>query len=434
MENIDFSKLSDIVQKTIDANKNLVKKDNNYWYKLNYPTYDSKEIISAIQSLLNYETTMGKKVLKFEEKFSNYIENKYSIFVNSGSSADLLAIKSIINSKEFNLKQGDKVLVPAITWPTQVWSIKQAGLEPILFDCSIDNFNPDISTVPENLLKEAKGVFITHILGTCCDMDELLNYCEKYQLVLLEDSCEALGAKFKKKTLGTFGSIGTYSSFFSHHIMTMEGGIVTTNSESLLDQLKLLRSHGWSRSINEKNYEKYLHEHNLSPEDYKSMDKRYLFINEGFNFRPTEINAAFGIEQLNKIDNFNKTRKNISNIFYENINKSKNFKGPKIVKGCEPNFMGLMVSIKTKVKKSSYVLNLLDKKGIEARPLIAGNLLKHPAAKINNIKKHIKKLVGADFHNDYSFYIGISPMHDESQINKLISHINEIDYIISNEK
>ena len=426
MEILDKN-LLEITEKLIRNSDRKNIGSSRYWYPLNYATFGAEEITSAIQSMLTFRTSMSEKCKLFENLFKNYINTSEAIFVNSGSSADLLAIAAITKSPEFEIKKGDKVLVPAITWPTQVWSIIQSGLIPVLYDCSPKTFNPDISSVPKEILKECKAIFATHILGTCCDIDELLNISKDYNLYLLEDACESLGTKYKGKQVGTFGEVGTFSFFFSHHITTMEGGMLCTNNKDLKDQSKIMRAHGWSRAIQEDGLEEFCSKRDISLLDYEEIDIRYLFLDEGYNLRPTEINASFGIQQLSKIDNFNKSRNLLATEFYNSLDKLNNISGPKIDENCNPCFMSLPFTINSEKYKAYDAIKFLEERGVESRPLIAGNLHRHPVQKIMRLEKAFKNLNGADFHHNQSLYVGLSPKHKMEDIDRLIRILQELD-------
>ena len=430
--NILDKNLFEIIEKLIDEadRKNIAA--TNYWYPLNYATFGAEEITSSLQSMISFRTSMSEKCKLFENLFKDFINSNDVVFLNSGSSADLLAMSILVKSPEYDIKKGDKVLVPAITWPTQVWSILQAGLCPVLYDCSTKTFNPDITSVPEEVLQQCKMIFTTHILGTCCDMDELQEYAAKYNLLIAEDACESLGTKYRGKQVGTFGEVGTFSSFFSHHITTMEGGLICSNNEDLINQAKIMRAHGWSRSLQDNGLESFCEKRNLLLEEYKDIDARYLFLDEGYNLRPTEINASFGIHQIEKINNFNKIRKSLSQKFYEGIADLKFISGPQIVENCDPCFMALPLKITTNNFKGYDAIKFLEDRGVESRPLIAGNLLKHPVNQSLNLKSAQKILAGADYHHKNSFYVGLSPRHKSEDIQRLVKIFLDLDKFIAN--
>lgn len=428
--NILDKKLFELIEDLIDESdrKNLAA--SNYWYPLNYATFGAEEITSSLQSMISFRTSMSEKCKVFESEFSNYINSKEVIFLNSGSSADLLAMSILVKSPDYDINRGDKVLVPAITWPTQVYSIIQAGLKPVLYDCSPKNFNPDIKTVPKEILSSCKLVFTTHILGTCCDLDELQEIAKDYNLLIAEDACESLGTKYRKKQVGTFGEVGTFSTFFSHHITTMEGGLLCTNNKELINMAKIMRAHGWSRSLQDFGLEMFCKKRNIALEEFNDIDPRYLFIDEGYNLRPTEINASFGIHQLEKIENFNHIRKNLSEYFYQQLTTLKYISGPEIVEHCDPSFMALPMTINSKKFPAQKAIKFLESHGIESRPLIAGNLLKHPVSKIVNFESAQRNLVGADYHHEKSLYVGLSPKHKMDDIERLISVLKSLDNLI----
>jgi len=429
MEFLDHD-LLEIVEKRIDDNKRKNNSNAHYWYPLNYATFGAKEITSALQSMLAFKTSMSEKCKLYENLFSNYINSQNSIFVNSGSSADLLAISALVKSPEYPLKKGDKVLVPSITWPTQIWAIMQSGLEPILFDCDKDTFNPNIKSIPNNILKDCKCIFTTHILGTCSNLDVLQDICDSYNLILIEDACESLGCKYNNKQVGTFGVAGTFSSFFSHHITTMEGGIVCTNNKDLELQIRIMRAHGWSRAIQNDGLEIFCNKRNIDLSEYDSIDARYLFVDEGYNLRPTEINASFGIYQLQKIKEFNNHRKFLADKFYKNISDLNHLIGPKIEKNCEPCFMSLPIRISKSKHTNAKAIKFLEERGIESRPLITGNILKHPVSKVFNFSSIQENLEGANYHHMKSFYLGLSPEHTSEDIDRLNLIMQDLDKVL----
>jgi len=418
--------IREYISTRLKANKRKNDASYHYWYPLGYASYGEEEILSALDSLVNFKTTMSKKCEKFEDDFSSFVGADFSVFLNSGSSADLLAISSVVKSPIFDLNVGDRVLVPAITWPTQIWSIRQAGLVPVLFDCDRYTFNPDITTVPEEVLVECKAIFITHILGSCADMDTLMEFCQKYDLILLEDTAESLGASYNQKMLGTFGCCSVYSTFFSHHITTIEGGVVVTNNEDLNLQLRLMRSHGWARALGWEKSKTFASLRGFDLNDYSDIDSRYMFVDDGFNLRPNEITASFGIEQLKRLNNFNAKRKHLSNLFYDQLRSLRFIHGPAVVDKCDPCFMALPMRINEGENLKELIAHL-ETRGVETRPLIAGNIQRHPVAKRIQLECATSELDGSDYHHTHSFYVGLTPFHSESDIHNLFDIIASYD-------
>ena len=213
-----------------------------------------------------------------------------AIMVNSGSSADLLIAFALVNPQTKYLNPGDEILVPSVTWPTQLWSLMMAGLKIRFVDTDPYTLNMDLNDLENKIGPNTRAISLVHLMGNPCDMDRVRAICQKHNLILIEDCCEALGAEFKGKSVGTFGLAGSFSFFFSHHITTMEGGMIICRDQSLSDLFRLLRAHGWGRNA------KY-----IKPQSQNGLDPRYMFLNWGFNVRPTELQASFGLEQLQKV-------------------------------------------------------------------------------------------------------------------------------------
>ena len=278
-------------------------KAEKYWYPLSIATYDLEEILAAIDSLCSFKTTMWEKTIEFERQFAYEIGSTEAIMVNSGSSADLLIAFSLINPQNKMLNPGDEILVPSVTWPTQIWAPMMAGLKVRFVDTDPESLNMDLNDLEAKISPDTKAVSLVHLMGNPCDMDRVLSICRKNNLILIEDCCESLGAAFKGKAVGTFGLAGSFSFFFSHHITTMEGGMITCNDHLLSDLFRLLRAHGWARNT------KY-----IKPDTADGIDPRYVFLNWGFNVRPSELQAGFGLEQLRRLPAFHAQR--VANVTY----------------------------------------------------------------------------------------------------------------------
>ena len=237
---------------------------------------------------------MGKGVEKFEKKIASWLGVKNAIMVNSGSSANLLLISSLLyRTNKKILKKGDEVLVPALSWPTTIWPLVQLGLKPIFTDIDIDSLAIDLNSAKKMLSKKTKAMFLIHVMGQSCDMKKYKEFCSKNNLILLEDCCESFGAFFNKQSVGSFGYGGTFSHYFSHHLSTVEGGTIVTNNDNLADDIRSLRSHGWIRDRKDK--EKF-QSNNIN------IDRRWLFVLPGYNVRPTEIQGVLGVRQIKRIN------------------------------------------------------------------------------------------------------------------------------------
>ena len=262
-------------------------------YSLATTTWDNKEI-EAIHRVIDSDFySMGKEVKAFEEEFAKLFGSKYAIMVNSGSSANLIAVGALMFSKKYNLQAGDEVIVPAVSWATTYTPLQQYGLKLKFVDIDLDTLNLDLDEVEKAIGEKTKAIFAVNLLGNPNDFDRLLDICEKNNLILIEDNCESMGATYNNKQAGTFGVMGTFSTFFSHHIATMEGGVVVTDDEELRDILLCLRAHGWTRNLPE---DTQLYTKN--EDDFYEM---FNFILPGYNLRPLEMEAAIGREQLKKL-------------------------------------------------------------------------------------------------------------------------------------
>ena len=263
--------------------------------RLHEPTFNADEIIAFTNQMLTTKVTMGEKVTEFEKKYCDKYGYKHGVSNNSGSSANLLML-SVLTSKltKNNLIKGDEIILPALTWSTTVWPVIQMGLVPVYVDCNLQTFNMDTNKIEEAISDKTKAIFSVPIYGNPCEMDDILSICKKYNLILIEDCCESMGAKYKDKYVGSFGRVASFSFYYSHHITTLEGGICVTDDHDLSEMMRIKRAHGWVRQVENKDKWTTL---------YKDFDPKFLFVNDGYNLRITEPQAAMGILQIDKIDN-----------------------------------------------------------------------------------------------------------------------------------
>lgn len=340
---------------------------------LNVPTYSWEETYEATESILTTWVTMGEKVQKFERMFAEYIGVKDSIMVNSGSSANLLALSILTNPIIDNkIKKGGEIITPAITWSTTVFPIINANAKPALVDVDLETYTLNINEVEKAITDKTRAIMPVHLLGNPCDMGKIMEVAEDYDLFVIEDCCEAHGAEFNSKKVGSFGDISTFSFFFSHHISTIEGGMILTNNEEYAELAKSLRAHGWIREL--KNRDKIAERH-------KEIDPRFLFINLGYNFRPTEIQGAFGIHQIRKLDKFIEIRRDNAKYWSNKLRiYSEYLLLPEERSDTRHVWFGYPITVKptSPFTKKEFV-DFLEKKGIETRPVMAGNIAEQPA-------------------------------------------------------
>ena len=383
-------------------------KNKKFSYPLLTDGYSSSDLQEAAKVLLSGRLTMSNITKKFEKYFAKRIGSKFALMVNSGSSANLLAIFCLINPlRKKRLKRGDECIVPALCWSTSLWPIIQAGLKPVFADVNLKTFTLDLETIKKKINKKTKMVMMLNVLGNCSEMEKIKKYLNKKKILLIEDSCEALGSKYKKKYLGTFGDFGTYSFYYSHQITSGEGGMIVCNSKDDFNILKSLRAHGWDREINKKNI------------------KNFNFINEGFNLRPLDVTAAIGYNQFKRLKKMKNTRAKNRNNLIRSMKLSKKWNNQftffSAQKDLNPSWFGFPLMINKKnIKSKKNFLNFLNKNQIETRPIISGNFTNQPAIKKYKIKFKKSDLKNSQEIEDRGFFIGLpTKILDSSKINKI---------------
>jgi len=382
------------------------------------PQFGSDEVIESVESLLSTWVTMGKKVRSFESQFKDYVGQKGALMVNSGSSANLLAL-SALSSPNFDnrIKPGDEVICPAVTWPTSVYPILNVGAKPVLVDVDLNTLNVSSETIEDAITPRTKAIMAVHLMGNPCQTDKIKQIADKREINLIEDCCEAHGAKIGNKSVGSFGICSTFSFFLSHHITTIEGGIVLTNNNAILDIATAQRAHGWIREM--RNADEIAKE-------FPDVDKRFLFYETGFNLRPTEIQGAFGIHQIKKLDGFVKTRRNIAKEWNKSLNKFKDYLIlPEEIDGTTHSYFAYPITVKENAPFSrKEITEFLESKLIETRPIAGGNLTEQPSAKLYDHR------VNGDLSNSKtimrnSFFIGIHTGIKKQQQQYVIDTFNE---------
>ncbi|HYL66141.1 MAG TPA: DegT/DnrJ/EryC1/StrS family aminotransferase [Nitrosopumilaceae archaeon] len=363
------------------------------------PAFGPDEVIEALDSLLTTNVTMGKKVKRFEHLFSRYIKSRFSSMVNSGSSANLVALSALTNPWfQRRIKKNTEVITPAVTWATTVYPLYNLNLKPKFVDINLENFCMKTDDLDRAVSSNTSLLLPVHLLGNVCDMSIIKEVATKKDLLIMEDCCEAHGAEFKGKKVGTLGDIGTFSFFLSHHITTMEGGMVVTNDESLHELSKALRAFGWIRDLKLK--EKFMSK-------YPHIDPRYLFVNLGYNFRPLEIQGAFGIHQIAKLENFIKIRKENARYWSRRFSQYEDYF---ILTKETPHTRSVYFCYPLTIKKDApfdrkHLLNYLKTKKIETRPIMSGNFLEQPTIEFIPHAKY-GKLENSKLAMRNSFFFG----------------------------
>jgi CDP-6-deoxy-D-xylo-4-hexulose-3-dehydrase len=388
-------------------------KHPKYWYPLATPTFGSDEILEALESMVSFKTTMWDKTRQFEEEFGQRYAAE-AVMVNSGSSADLLLMFGMNKKSGGPLSDGDVVLVPAVTWPTQIWSIMMAGFIPRLVDVNPKTMNVDIEDLKSKISKDVKALFLVHLMGNPADMGAIQEICQVNDLYLLEDCCESIDAKYGDEFVGNFGVGASFSFFFSHHITTMEGGMILTKDPEFAHRMRLLRAHGWARHIA------------TTEEIEMGIDPRYTFVNWGFNVRPTELQAGFGIHQIRKLSEFNDLRNRNAAKLQEVFSKhAHHFSVMEVTKNSSCSWFAFPVLInKTAPFAREDLTAYFEKNGVETRPVVAGNMARQPGFKAL-IQDEVLGLPGADLIHETGFYIGIHPIDYQDEISKLEQILEE---------
>ena len=380
-----------------------IRKININKYSLLDDAFSKKDIAEGVNVILSKRITMSKITSNFEKKFAKSIGSKYAVMVNSGSSANLLAVFAACNPLRKNrFIPGDEAIIPAVLWSTSLWPLVQAGLKPVFVDIDPSTLNADIKLLISKITSRTKLIMAIHVLGNSTDIETLKKICVKKKIILIEDTCESLGSKFKNKNLGTFGDFGTYSFYYSHQITSGEGGMVICNT---LDDYKILyslRAHGWARGINALKSKKKI----------GNLNKDFVFINSGFNLRPTDIAAAMAFSQFKRLKNLMKirydNRTKIINQLLNSSNWKQQFVFIKAALNVSPSWFGLPILISEKfVNCKNKFLKYLNQKGIETRPIISGNFMNQPCVKLYKLNENNEKFAKAQLIDDRGFFIGL---------------------------
>ena len=381
-------------------------------YPLSTSTWDENEL-KAIKDVIDKDKfTMGQFVNTFEKNFGKFIGRKYCVMVSSGSAANLLSIASLFYTKNRMLKTGDEVIVPAVSWSTTYFPLQQFGLKLKFVDIDLNTLNYNLDDLKSAITDKTKMVFAVNLLGNPNDFDEINKIIKEKKVFIIEDNCESLGAEYKGKQAGTFGLLGTFSTYFSHHISTMEGGFVTTDNEELYHILLSIRAHGWTRNLPKKNL--------VANKSDNWFEESFRFVLPGYNVRPVEMSGAIGIKQLEKLPNFLKKRRENARLFVNLFKEHPDFLIQKDID--KSSWFGFSLIIKPGSKrKRSDVIDILEKNKVEYRPIVTGNFVKNEVLKYFDYSIH-KKLKNADHLHENGFFVGNShePLSKEIEFLKNI--------------
>ncbi len=387
-------------------------------YPLAVNTWDDKEILKIKNLLDKGKLTMGKYVNQYERMFAKKNKNKFAIMTNSGSSSNLLMFSALLYTKQkkHKIKQGDEVIVPAVSWSTSYTPIYQLNLKMKFVDIDLDTLNYDLEELKKSITKKTRAILCVNVLGNPNNFSKIKQIIKNKNIILIEDSCEAMGAKFGKLHVGNFGIMSSFSSYFSHHISTIEGGVITTDNKELYHIMLSLRAHGWTRDLPDENL--------ILRKSKNKFDEMYNFILPGYNLRPTEINGVAGIEQLKKLNNFLKIRRKNAATFVKLFKNNKLFKIQKEVEKSSWFAFSFIIK-KRSYKKFKELIRILETLKIEYRPIISGNFADKYVSK-KYFKVRNKNLKNAKYLDKFGIMIGNNPI-DMSHILKKLS--NKLSYL-----
>ena len=407
-----YKQLNDIVNNiyTIKHKKtNFVPGVSNI--PVNGRVFDEKEVLNAVNASLDFWLTDGPYAEEFNNKLSNFLGVKFSRLVNSGSSANLVALSSLTSSKlKNNLQSGDEVVTAAVGFPTTVNPIFQNNLTPVFVDCELGTYNPNVEDIISACSDKTKAIFLAHTLGNPFEVLELSKFCKENNIWLIEDNCDALGSKYNNKLTGTFGDISTLSFYPAHHITMGEGGAVLTSSTKLKLQIDSFRDWGrdcWCQSGHDNTCNKR-YDWQLGDLPY-GYDHKFTYSNIGYNLKATDLQAAIGLAQLDKLDGFIEKRKSNWKKFNNYISSKKEYFIPhQATPGSEPSWFGYAITVRTDKFSRNDLIQHLNEHRIATRLMFGGNLIRQPAYSNRKFKVH-KNLTNADTVMNHSFWIGVYP-------------------------
>lgn len=372
---------------------------NEKKYPLATTTWDEREFDSMQEVILSGCFTMGDRVKQAELRFADIVGSRYSVMVNSGSSANLLMVASLFFLSDKPLCRGDVVIVPAVSWSTTYAPLQQLGLKVRFVDIDPKTMNIDLVQLESAVCENTRLIFSVNLLGNPVNYLALNEIASRHSVLVLEDNCESLGARLDGQWAGTFGIAGSFSSFFSHHISTMEGGFVVTDNEELYHVMLSVREHGWTRCLPEQNQVSGV-------KSWDWFEESFRFVLPGFNLRPLELSGALAIEQIKKIPNLIQGRRDNGRRFQE---IAMGFKSLSIQEETgESSWFGFaLVCRDVEVLPRSRLRKTLDRLGFEYRPIVAGNFTRNPVIKWFDLADHeVGTFPNADDIHDHGLFIG----------------------------
>lgn len=366
-------------------------------YSLSQSSWDGAEIAALHRVIDSGQFTMASETQAYEAAFAQYLGTPYCVAVNSGSTANLLMVAALAYRRARPLRRGDEVIVPAVSWPTTFYPLDQYGLHLKFVDVDPRTLNYDLDALEGAITDRTRLVMVVNLLGNPNDFDRIRTICEARGIEFIEDNCESLGARFGGRQCGTHGLMGSFSGFFSHHISTMEGGVICTADEELYHILLCLRAHGWTRNLPK-------HNHVTGVKGDDPFEESFNFVLPGYSVRPLEMSAAVGIEQIAKLPRFLAERRENARLFLELMKRYPQFQVQREIG--ESSWFGFSLIVRPDAGFDRHdVVRAFQRGGIECRPIVAGNFAKNPVMKWLDHEVS-GSLTGADVIDADGLFIG----------------------------
>lgn len=371
----------------------------NFRFPLATSSWDKKELDALQRVIASDRYSMGNEVAEFERRFAAHFGSRYAVMVNSGSSANLLMTAALAYTKNpaLKLSPGDEIIVPAVSWPTTYYPLQQYGLHLKFVDIDLETLNYDLTSLAEAVTAKTRAIMVVNLLGNPNDFVAINSIIAGRDIVVIEDNCESMGATFKGKQAGTFGVMGTYSCFFSHHISTMEGGMVVTDDEELYHVMLVLRAHGWTRNLPKFN-------HVTGEKSDDPFEESFRFVLPGYNLRPLEMSGALGIEQLAKLPNLVEGRRANGALVQNRLADHSKFMIQKEIGSSSWFGFSLVIRPDSGLNRPDFVKELMAI-GFECRPIVAGNFAKNEVMQYFDYSIH-GTLKNADYIDRNGLFIG----------------------------
>lgn len=383
-------------------------------FKLCDDPWGAEELDAIRRVMASGMYTMGENVREYEKEFARKFGSQYAVMVSSGSAANLLAIAALVYSHR--LPRGSEVIVPAVSWSTTYAPLEQHGMKLIFVDIDKDTLNMDVEALRNAITPKTKLVFLVNLLGNPNHFEEILRICKEKSIMVIEDNCESLGAEYKGRKLGTLGLLGTYSTFYSHHLCTMEGGMVVTDDKELYEYMLAIRAHGWTRNLPA--------ESNIYHKKDDPFYESFNFIVPGYNLRPLEMEGAIGLEQLKKMDRMIAQRRANAQYFQEKMAQFPQIRLQKEVESS--SWFGFSLVLEGALQgKRSQIVEGLRRAEVEVRPIVAGNFTRNKVIEYMDYSIPAP-LVNADEIHDNGFFIGNHSKNNFAEIDYFVDVLKKI--------